>query len=117
MKKELEVLLIIKKKFESLINTFNEIINSSVESTYYINNYFDKTKHSQINEYIEMYNSTFNETHIQETINELKNALDAVNKEIYGLCNHCFVVDQVESGFDKLVLVSYCDICKLNKKE
>jgi RNA polymerase-binding transcription factor DksA len=113
MKKELEVLLIIKKKFQSLINTFNEIINSSVESTYYIN----ITKHSQINEYIEMYNSTFNESHIQETINELKNALDAVNKEIYGLCDHCFVVDQVESGFDKLVLVSYCDICKLNKKE
>ena len=117
MKKELEVLLIIKKKFESLINTFNEIINSSVESTYYINNYFDKTKHSQINEYIDMYNSTFNEAHIQETINELKVALDAVNKEIYELCDHCFVVDQVESGFDKLILVSYCEICKLNKQE
>ncbi len=117
MKKELEVLLIIKKKFQSLINTFNEIITSSVDSTYFINNYYDKTNHSQINEYIAMYNSTFNQAHIQETINELKNALDAVNKEIYGICEHCFVVDHVESGFDKLILVSYCNICSLNKKE
>lgn len=114
MNQELAVLLTIKKKFTSLINSFTEIINSSIETNYYINSY--KTNQDNIlTEYIEMYNNTFDEKSINETINELKNAVELIDKKIYKVCNHCFINDHIEDQFGRVQTICYCESCGLNK--
>ena len=52
MNKELAVLLTMKKKFQGLINTFVDILNSSSETNYYINS-FKTNDNSKLNNFID----------------------------------------------------------------
>lgn len=119
MNKELAVLLTIKKKFQSLINNFTDIINSSSETTHYINSFFttsaNATSNTSLNHFINMYNNTFDERVINDTIIELKQCVDALNIEIYNRCNHCFVCDHIEDQFGRIDNIEYCEICGLDK--
>lgn len=116
MNKELAVLLTMKKKFQGLINTFTDIINSTAETNYYVNSFkTNDNKNNKLNSFIEMYNDTFDEKQINETMNELKLVVNALDIEIYNTCQHCFTSDHIEDQFGKVTEICYCETCGLNK--
>jgi len=116
MNKELAVLLTMKKKFQGLINTFVDILNSSSETNYYINSFkTNNNNNNKLNNFIEMYNNTFDEKQINETMNELKSVVNALDIEIYNVCQHCFTSDYIEDQFGKVTEICYCETCGLNK--
>ena len=62
-----------------------------------------------------MYNNTFDEKQINETMNELKSVVNALDIEIYNVCQHCFTSDHIEDQYGKVTEICYCETCGLNK--
>jgi hypothetical protein len=103
---DLDYYLLRKRVYESEIYNNKNIVNLLEEKMYFFNeSASDLNDNESTKIKIEISNLLIQQKNIKEQLNKCKN-------QIYMLCDHEFIKDDIEISPDNCECIEYCKICK-----